>query len=86
MIMKVSIWQTLNPKVPNRVLLFVASFVWGFASMKILFIGIAVFRSTAMHLWLILLFSVPVFLLFHFFVFGKIILKHTSRIIGKSSA
>jgi hypothetical protein len=78
------ILNILNPKVPNRVLLFLAAVVWGYASVKILIIGEKTYLTTSLHYWHILLFSIPVFLLFHFFIFHKIILKHTSRIINKT--
>jgi hypothetical protein len=73
----------LNPKVPKRALLFIAAFVWGYAAQKLISIGIRTYNNTELHFWHILVISVPIFLLFHYFVFHKIIIKHTKRIISK---
>jgi hypothetical protein len=77
-----SILIKLNPKVPKRALLFIASFVWGYASVKLLKIGISNFINSQLHVWHFLIISVPIFMLFHYFVFHKIIIKHTTRIIS----
>jgi hypothetical protein len=73
----------LNPKVPKRALLFIAAFFWGYASLKIIVIGIRTYKSTDLHFWHLILISIPVYLLFHLLVFNKIIVKHTRRIVSK---
>lgn len=73
----------LNPKVPKRALLFIASFVWGYAAVKIIIIGTRTYYTTDLHLWHLILISIPVYLLFYYFVFKKIIVKHTRRIVSK---
>jgi hypothetical protein len=73
----------LNPKVPKRALLLIAAFVWGCASVKIIVIGIKAYNSTDLHFWHLVIISIPVYLLFHYFVFKQIIIKHTRRIVSK---
>jgi len=78
-----TILTKLNPRVPKRALLFIAAFVWGFASQKLIVIGFRTYDTTNLHFWHLLVISVPIFLLFHYFVFHKIIIKHTTRIVSK---
>ena len=78
-----SLLHKLNPKVPKRALLFIAALVWGYAGQKLIAIGIRTYNTTNLHFWHLLVISVPIFLLFHYFVFHKIIIKHTTRIISK---
>jgi hypothetical protein len=77
------ILHKLNPKVPKRALLFIAALVWGYAAQKIIVIGVRLYKISNLHFWHIILISIPVYLLFHYFVFNKIILKHTRRIVNK---
>ena len=77
------ILHKFNPKVPKRALLFIAAFVWGYASLKIIVIGTRTYNATDLHYWHLILISIPVYLLFNWFVFKKIIIKHTRRIVTK---
>ena len=67
-------------KVKKRTLLLIACLVWAIAGFNMLRIGIAVYA----HYWGIsnLVLSLGVFCIFQFFIFGKLVQKHTARILG----
>jgi hypothetical protein len=61
-------------------LLIVAGAVWLIAGINVLRIGILTYRDY--HSLVNYLLSVVVFLLFHFMVFGRLVKKHTARMLG----
>lgn len=65
-------------KVKRNTLLLLASFVWSAAGFNILRIGLIAYQSY----WSVvnLLLSVLVFIVFQKFIFGKLVIKHTTRI------
>lgn len=67
-------------KVRQNTLLLFASLIWSAAGVNILVVGLASYT----HYWSILnlLLSLLVFVLFHTFVFKKLVQKHTLRIRG----
>ena len=67
-------------KVKKRTLLLIACLVWAIAGFNVLRIGIAAYA----HYWgiLNLVLSLGVFCIFQFFIFGKLVQKHTARILG----
>lgn len=66
--------------VKRRTLLFIAGLVWTIAGFNILKIGIMSYTGYV-HI-LNLVYSSIVFLMFWFFVFNKLVMKHTTRITG----
>lgn len=67
-------------KVKKRTLLLIACLVWAIAGFNVLRIGITAYA----HYWgiLNLVLSLGVFCIFQFFIFGKLVQKHTARILG----
>lgn len=74
----------LNPRVPKRVLLFVAGGVWAFASYRVFLVLVKTIHSLPNH-WLIALIGFAGYLLFFRYVFLNVLQKHTKRIISKES-
>lgn len=75
----------LKPAVPKRVLFFVAAFVWGFASYRILDIGFFdVIRNTKSY-WINMITGFIGFYFFFRYVFYKMYQRHTKRIINAKS-
>ena len=71
-------------KVSKKTLLLIAGTVWLIAGINILRIGLTV-RTEKWSLPMCLL-SLAVLLSFHFFVFRKMVGKHTCRIVGRITA
>ncbi len=67
-------------KVKKSTLLLIASVVWLIAGFNVLRIGVQTY-SEYVTVWNGLL-SVLIFAIFHQFVFGKLVKKHTTRILG----
>lgn len=67
-------------KVKKQYLLLIACLVWTIAGANIVRIGLEAYVKHV-TVWNIVL-SVVVFVLFQWFVFGKLVKKHTARIIG----
>lgn len=67
-------------KVNKKTLLLIACFVWGVAGFNVLRIGVLAYPSHLSFLNLIL--SVIVFSLFQYFIFGRLVKKHTRRILN----
>lgn len=67
-------------KVPKRYLLAIAGAVWGVAGFNIARLGILAYGGYVKVINVVL--SVVVFLLFQFLIFGKMVEKHTKRIVG----
>ena len=67
-------------KVKNKTLLMIASIVWMFAGFNVLRIGLLAYSDNVTILNLCL--SLIVFCLFQFFVFNKLVKKHTKRILS----
>ena len=67
-------------KVRKKQLLFAAGIIWGFAGINILRIGILAYRQN----WSVrnALISLAVFAVFRAMVFGKLVKKHTARIMN----
>ena len=61
-------------------LLIVAGIVWLIAGINVLRIGILTYQDYLSVVNCLL--SVVVFLLFHFFIFGRLVKKHTARMLG----
>ncbi len=61
-------------------LLIVAGIVWLIAGINVLRIGILTYQDYLSVVNYLL--SVIVFLLFHFFIFGRLVKKHTARMLG----
>lgn len=68
-------WQ-----VRRHTLLLLAALVWSVAGANILRIGLLSYPGRVR--WWTLLLSLLVYLLFQLFVFGKMVAKHTARILG----
>ena len=66
-------------KVKKRTLLLIACLVWGIAGFNILRIGILAYRPYISVLNVIL--SLLVFAIFQTFIFGRLVKKHTQRIL-----
>lgn len=67
-------------KVNKKTLLLIACFVWGIAGFNVLKIGVLAYPNHLSFLNLIL--SVIVFSLFQYFIFGRLVKKHTLRILN----
>lgn len=67
-------------KVKKRTLLLIACFVWFIAGFNVLRIGILAYTNYLGLLNLVL--SLGVFTLFQLFIFGKLVKKHTQRILA----
>lgn len=67
-------------KVNKKTLLLIACFVWGIAGFNVLRIGVLAYPNHLSFLNLIL--SVIVFSLFQYFIFGRLVKKHTLRILN----
>ena len=67
-------------KVKKRTLLLIACFVWLAAGFNILKIGMQVYPNYINVINIIL--SLVVFTVFQVFIFGKLVKKHTARIVG----
>ena len=70
-------------KVKKRTLLLIACLVWGIAGFNILRIGILAYRPYISVLNVIL--SLLVFAIFQTFIFGRLVKKHTQRILDYAS-
>lgn len=72
----------IKPGVPKRVLFFSAAAVWGFASSRILKIGVTDIISNSSSYWIN--FALGIFGCYFFFkyVFYKMYKKHTKRIVN----
>lgn len=67
-------------KVNKKTLLLIACLVWSIAGFNVLRIGILAYPDYVSFLNLVL--SVIIFLLFQYFVFGRLVQKHTRRILN----
>lgn len=67
-------------KVKKRTLLLIACLVWGIAGFNILRIGLMAYRPYLSFVNIIL--SFVVFGIFQTFIFGRLVKKHTERILG----
>lgn len=65
-------------KVNKHTLLLIACFVWGIAGFNVLRIGILAYPGNIKVINIIL--SIIVFAVFQYFVFGKLVNRHTKRI------
>lgn len=70
-------------KVKTKNLILIASIVWIIAGCNVLKIGIENYRNNLNFMNLIL--SLVIFLAFHKFIFSKLVLKHTNRILNIKS-
>ena len=70
-------------KVSTEKLLLVAGIVWFIAGANIVNIGLTAFLDeTGWLLWVLIIGTLVIFVLFHIFVFTKMVGKHASRITG----
>lgn len=68
--------------VSKRTLLFVAGLIWSFAGFRVMSIGKSDVLEYKGSLVLILIFSVLIFYIFFNFIFRRMFVKHTKRIIN----
>lgn len=73
-----------NPAVNKRLLLIIAGSFWLSVSIKILLMAIQYLHSINQQIVYYILFSLPSYSLFFYFVFFRLIKKHTNRIIHKN--
>lgn len=72
--------------VPTRSLIFIAGAVWTFAGIMLLYRGCLMLLETGDSIWIKLIISIVLGLLFYFFLFNNISSKHVSRLESKTSA
>lgn len=75
-----SLLQRLKPGVPKRYLLFIAGGIWCFAGCMLLYKGIGMLLQYMDEMWIKLLVSIPLGIVFYVFMFSKIFNKHSDRI------
>lgn len=68
--------------VSKRVLLLVAGLVWGFAGLRVFTIGRGDVLLNKGNIFISIVFSITIFYIFFNFIFKKILIKHTKRIIN----
>lgn len=71
-----------NFTVPKRVLLFVAAFVWGLASYRILDLGFSDVLSNTKSYWVNIVLGFIGFYFFYRYIFFKVFQRNTKRIIN----
>ena len=76
-----TIFQRLKPGIPKRYLLFVAALVWTFAGSMLFYRGLSVLIDYPDLLWLKIVISIILGLIFYVVLFNRISLKHTQRIL-----
>ena len=69
-------------KVQKRTLLLIAGLVWGFAGFRVFTIGISDVSNNKGNFILSLIFAGIVFFIFFKFIFSKMSVKHTKRILN----
>ena len=74
--------QVLKPGIPRRYLLFVAAIVWTFAGGMLLTRGILMLKDIHGYIWLRVLLSGIGGIVFYYFMFSKISMKHSHRIVN----
>lgn len=77
----IKILKNIKPGVPKRILFFFAAAVWGFASSRILKIGVNDIISNTSSYWINFAIGIFGFYFFFKYVFYKMYKKHTKRII-----
>lgn len=70
----------MNMKVKTRTLLLIACLVWAAAGANILKIGLVLYPNYLSVVNMLL--SAAVFAVFQHFIFGRLVVKHTKRILG----
>lgn len=75
-----SILVRLKPGIPKRALLFVAGLVWTFAGGMLLYRGSRMMAVYSEYSWIKLLICMIAGVLFYYFLFDNISLRHTQRI------
>jgi hypothetical protein len=65
--------------IPNRYLILIAGLVWMFAGIMVTETGLPLFINQGRYIFSVLL-AALVFSIFYFFIFSKLVEKHTSRI------
>lgn len=78
----IKILKKIKPGVPKRVLFFFAAAVWGFASSRILNIGVSDIVSNTSAYFINFAIGTVGFYFFFKFVFYKMYKKHTKRIVN----
>lgn len=74
--------EKIKPAVPKRILFFAAALVWGFASYRILLMGITDILMDSKSYWINFLIGITGYVPFFRFVFLRMYLKHTRRIVN----
>jgi hypothetical protein len=77
-----SFLKRVKPGIPKRYLLFVAAVVWTFAGGMLLFRGFTLLNLKSGMLWEKISGSLVAGIIFYAFMFSKISLKHTKRIVN----
>ena len=77
-----SFLKLVKPGIPKRYLLFVAAVVWTFAGGMLIYRGLAMLDFNSGLLWVKISGSLIAGVLFYIFMFSKISLKHTNRILN----
>ncbi len=77
-----SFLKRIKPGIPKRYLLFVAALVWTFAGGMLLSRGFTMLNLKSGMLWEKITGSLLAGILFYVFMFSKISLKHTHRILN----
>jgi len=80
-IQKKNFIQTIKPKISKRSLFFVAAFFWTFAGGSLLYRGFSLLLTVEEYIWLRIILSTIGGILFYRFLFSKISLKHSVRIL-----
>jgi len=65
--------------IPNKYLILIAGVVWMFAGMMVIKTGVPLFITQGTYTFSVLL-AASVFLIFYFFIFSRLVEKHTVRI------
>jgi hypothetical protein len=74
--------ENLKPSLPKRYLIFVAGLVWSFAGAMLLAKGVGMLVEYMDEIWIKLLISLPLGIIFYVFMFSKVFSKHSERILA----
>jgi hypothetical protein len=74
--------EKLKPSIPKRYLMFVAGLVWSFAGGMLLTRGVGMLVQYLDEMWIKLLISLPLGIIFYVFMFSKVFKKHSERILA----
>ncbi|MFC2113864.1 hypothetical protein ACFLRI_00790 [Bacteroidota bacterium] len=72
----------VNPRVPKRILLFVAAIVWSYASYRVFLLCLNLMKDLSRH-FIVFLVGSATYLIFFRYVFLPVLQRHTKRILNK---